>query len=258
MTPVPLPTLPAAGTLLALLVTGHLVADFLLQSEAMARSKTDSGGVLLSHAGLVLGAHALLLVPLWGAPRAAALCILAAVILTALHLLVDAVKRPLERAGSRPLLLLVADQGVHLIAILVAWRVLLGRAVVTTPLVPPAWLPHVGGWAVIAAGLIVNANGGTVVVRKLLTRYPTLVPAEDGGAPVYAMGRTIGVLERILTFVLVLLNQWGALGLVLAAKSIARYPELKQRHFAEYYLIGTLASILVAVVSGVVVQWAVL
>ena len=36
------------------------------------------------------------------------------------------------------------------------------------PLVPAAWLPHLGGWALVAAGLIVNGNGGTVIVRKAL------------------------------------------------------------------------------------------
>jgi formate/nitrite transporter FocA (FNT family) len=32
-----------------------------------------------------------------------------------------------------------------------------------------------------------------------------------------------------------------------AAKSIARFEELKQREFAEYFLVGTLASVLVGI-----------
>lgn len=49
---------------------------------------------------------------------------------------------------------------------------------------------------------------------------------------------------------LILLGQWGALMLLVAAKSIARFDELKERAFAEYYLVGTLASLLVAVGTG--------
>jgi len=38
--------------------------------------------------------------------------------------------------------------------------------------------------------------------------------------------------------------------LIVGAKSIARFPEFKSRAFAEYFLIGTLASVAVAAVGG--------
>jgi hypothetical protein len=42
-------------------------------------------------------------------------------------------------------------------------------------------------------------------------------------------------------------------GLILAAKSIARYPELKSPgRFVEYFLIGTLLSISIAIIGGVI------
>jgi len=41
----------------------------------------------------------------------------------------------------------------------------------------------------------------------------------------------------------------------LAAKSIARFQELKERKFAEYYLIGTLSSILFAMLVGIFASW---
>jgi len=49
---------------------------------------------------------------------------------------------------------------------------------------------------------------------------------------------------------LVFYGQWAAAVLLLTAKSIARFEELKDRRFAEYYLVGTLASLLVAVATG--------
>jgi hypothetical protein len=42
----------------------------------------------------------------------------------------------------------------------------------------------------------------------------------------------------------------ATVGLIIAAKSIARYPEMKSQSFAEYFLIGTLFSIGLALVGG--------
>ena len=71
-----------------------------------------------------------------------------------------------------------------------------------------------------------------------------------------ARGAVIGYLERLLVMILVLAGQWGTIGLVMAAKSLARFKDLDERGFAEYYLIGTLTSMLVAVTSGMAAAWA--
>ncbi|MBP3701451.1 MAG: hypothetical protein J6I64_06150 [Lachnospiraceae bacterium] len=62
-------------------------------------------------------------------------------------------------------------------------------------------------------------------------------------------GSVIGKLERLIIALLVLANQWGAIGFVLTAKSIARYKQIGEdkNDFAEKYLIGTLASAAVAI-----------
>jgi hypothetical protein len=74
------------------------------------------------------------------------------------------------------------------------------------------------------------------------------------GAVDVARGRAIGVLERAMALTLVLLGQYGALGLVVAAKSLARFKALEDREFAEYFLVGTLASLLLALVAGLAVK----
>jgi hypothetical protein len=66
------------------------------------------------------------------------------------------------------------------------------------------------------------------------------------------IGATIGALERLLVVVLVLTGAEVAVGLVIAAKTIARFKQLDDRGFAEYYLLGTLASVSVAVFSAIV------
>ena len=44
------------------------------------------------------------------------------------------------------------------------------------------------------------------------------------------------------------MNQYSAIGFVLTAKSIARYERIsREQDFAEYYLLGTLLSTIVAI-----------
>ena len=59
----------------------------------------------------------------------------------------------------------------------------------------------------------------------------------------YMAGRFIGTLERIVILIFIVIGQYSAIGLVLTAKSIARYDEIaKNKITAEYYLLGTLLS----------------
>lgn len=58
-------------------------------------------------------------------------------------------------------------------------------------------------------------------------------------------GALIGQLERLIMGIFLLLGQYKAIGLVFTAKSIARYDKIsKSQVFAEYYLIGSLFSII--------------
>lgn len=84
---------------------------------------------------------------------------------------------------------------------------------------------------------------GNVLVRLVL-RLARAKTATGPGA-----GRWIGMLERLLIYVLVVMGEAGAAGLVVAAKSILRYPELTGEKPAidpEYVLVGSMASWLVA------------
>jgi hypothetical protein len=66
------------------------------------------------------------------------------------------------------------------------------------------------------------------------------------------VGAAIGVLERLLIVTFVLTGADAAVGFVVAAKTLARFRQLEDRQFAEYYLLGTLGSISVAIGSGLV------
>jgi len=67
-------------------------------------------------------------------------------------------------------------------------------------------------------------------------------------------GIFVGILERAIILTLSLLNQFGAISFVFLAKSMARFKQLEQRDFAEYYLIGTLTSFFIALLGGILTQ----
>jgi hypothetical protein len=82
---------------------------------------------------------------------------------------------------------------------------------------------------------------------------PTPPPALPTQAPA-RVGATIGIIERLLIVALLLTNAEAAIGLVIAAKTIARFRLLDDRDFAEYYLLGTLASVSVALVTALMAR----
>lgn len=276
--------------LLTLLVAGHALGDFVFQTRAMVAGK-GRPAVLVRHAGAVAAAHLLALLPFLSWP-----VVLAAAALGVAHGVVDGVKARWQgrgrtagsdgganagdagRRGLPPtsITAFLADQSVHAATVVGAWLLLRGMD-------PDAWLlvdrnlaPTLYTAGVLVTGFAFVGNGGSGLVRGVLAhlapgpggagRPGSTTGAEGPGEPgtttalddsgLEGSGRLIGILERMLGLVLVLMGQWAALAVVLAAKSIARFEELRDRPFAEYYLVGTLASLLVAVLTGLAVQLA--
>ena len=66
-------------------------------------------------------------------------------------------------------------------------------------------------------------------------------------------GQRIGYLERVLILTFVLLNQFSAIGFLIAAKSIFRFGDLtkhQDRKLTEYVLLGTLTSVAMTLAIG--------
>lgn len=94
--------------------------------------------------------------------------------------------------------------------------------------------------------------GGSVFIRKILNLNALGLPVNFGGrfSGSQQAGRTIGFLERAIILTLTLSGAYTSIAFVLTAKSIARYKELENKDFAEYYLVGTLLSTLLAILGG--------
>ena len=68
------------------------------------------------------------------------------------------------------------------------------------------------------------------------------------------LGSLIGILERVIILLLGALGLYGSIALVLTAKSLARFKQLENKKFAEKYLVGTLMSLIIAILALLVIK----
>jgi hypothetical protein len=235
-------------SLLALLIAGHVLADFAFQTRRMVEEKGRLGWLAL-HGLLVAFIQAAVALPflsLRALPLIAGLAIA--------HAVID--RRKAAAARPTALVPFLADQAAHLVVLIAVWILWTPGPIWPAPLYP-LFEAMIGPWtvaAVLAAAYAFNGHGGAAIVAAVLDRH-RLDEVTDGiTEEERSRGRTIGILERVILLTLVILGQWGALGFVIAAKSIARFKDLDQRDFSERYLIGTLASVAVAIGSGLAVR----
>ncbi len=250
---------PGFGPLLAvLLITGHALADFALQTRGMVRNKHRFPG-LAAHIGVVFVVQAALLLPVLSLRM---LVVVAGI--TVAHGIIDRTKAAVSaRSPGRGLEWFLADQFAHLAVLAVAWTLL--RSDPGAPLLPGLLASGVvspgalGAVAVLVAAYAFNFHGASAIVMAVLERYQLTgergpaTKAAPAAAPSPARGQAIGILERWIVLTLVMAGQWGALGLLLAAKSVARFRDLEDRDLSEYYLIGTLTSVLLATATALLV-----
>jgi len=215
-----------------LMLTAHLLGDFVFQPDALIARKTSAAG-MLGHVAIIGVLTALCLTPTHGLGWCAVL------IVTLTHLIMDMVK--VHLLGDR-LWAFLADQAVHLAviaAVAVLWPGLAQQSLLES--LPGNVQANVYAGLALVCGLTVGIPVGGVVIRKLVE---PLMPA----SPIAGMknaGRYIGWLERALSITFFLINQPEAIGFLLAAKSILRFRDIQDqtdRHQAEYIIIGTFLS----------------
>jgi hypothetical protein len=67
-------------------------------------------------------------------------------------------------------------------------------------------------------------------------------------------GKLIGYIERMLVLLLTFYSAYPAIGFIVAAKSIARFKQMDDRNWAEYFLLGTLTSMFIGITLGILLR----
>lgn len=94
--------------------------------------------------------------------------------------------------------------------------------------------------------IIETVDGGENKSKVLTTTKITHEYAE----PENSIGKYIGMLERLLIMILLVNNAITSITILIAVKSLTRFKQFDDKSFAEYYLIGTLLSLLFGISAG--------
>lgn len=118
--------------------------------------------------------------------------------------------------------------------------------------------------AVMLSALLIAVFGGGALVKAAtdpvvdeVYNLPTGPTRDAALALIRSGGRSIGLFERGLLFSFLAAGQPEAAALVLAAKALARAPVDHVNHASKYFLIGTLASVIAALIMSVAARSAV-
>jgi len=251
-------------TMFWLLVLAHLTADFLFGSYEMSPTQpVDFSSYCFTHGVITFLATSFAL-HIYGWRTA----LFAAGLLTAGHVLLDLLmslwfflwsrRHPRKQLG---LVTLFVDQFLHCSMLVWVWRLfdrppsvpVMTFYQIVLPLPTGAFSYDVGAIAIVASGLILVCCVGAIIVRNFLdTIFANVKGFRDSEN---STGKYIGILERLLIYILVLTDSLQGVAFLLTAKSITRYKRISEEQgFAEYYLIGTLLSVVWALLIGLGTQ----
>jgi hypothetical protein len=222
------------------LLLSHLLTDFILQPKSWIddrNRKHFASGKLYLH-GLVTAAVAFLFIgpKYW----------IGIVAIFVTHILIDGWKsyRPIKT------FYFIIDQVLHFIVILACWYFYF---------LEPANIRHAlhavtvsdRFWILAIAIIALTTPSGILIGHLTKTWREKIINPES----LENAGKWIGIVERMIVFIFVLLGQYAAISLLIAAKGIIRFnekdrPEVK----TEYLVIGTLMSIGIALIIGIIVR----
>lgn len=238
-----------------LILLGHIIGDFYVQTDKIAEKKQNSKKYMLIHCliyTIVMGICFYILC------RKIVVVLIISSFVFLSHLIIDLLKCKCDKKTAKyQYIVFLADQAIHMMVLLLSvyivnqqmgflmenellingMRVNVKKCMVVAWAALVCWKP-----AAIFVSLVFKMIPETVIQADQIIKVKGNI--ENEGAKI---GSWIGILEREIILMLGLMGQFGAIGFVLTAKSLARFKQLENKSFAEKYLVGTLLSALIAI-----------
>lgn len=234
--------------LLVNLMTGHLLADFLFQKDSWVKDKQDRK---LMGYGMWLHAIVVLVMTIAAFGCFSRVYIVLAILITCAHVAIDYLKVAFTRNGPRAF---AVDQLLHVLVLFVM-----------TCLVSRYGHWHQWGiipegkevlYPVVVCGYLFCLSPANYIIREILKYCHVQNGAKcddvDVNESIKLSGVLIGSMERFLVLTFILVGNFEAAGLTVAAKSLLRFND-DEGPRTEYVLVGTLLSIMIAVVCALVI-----
>jgi len=228
----------------------HLVADFLFQSEKWCEEKEKhilSKQHFLHAVVISLSAYAFSLDWYFG---------ISALIIGFSHLLIDALKSfYIKKRADKKALIFFIDQLLHVIVLsFVSWTYLNNYA-------PNYFFDLNLNTKIIAAlaAFLFCAKPANIFIKYTFGLFGLTIEKQPATGStdkkkekeLENAGKVIGIVERFMALGLILAGQYGAVGLIIAAKSILRFNSPQKN---EYILVGTLLSFGCAILIGLLIN----
>ncbi len=243
-----------------LILLGHIIGDFYVQTDKIAEKKKSSKKYMLIHCLVyttVLG------ICFYTQCRKIESTLIIAGFIFLSHLIIDLFKSKYDKKAAKyQYMVFLIDQAIHMVVLLLSVYIL-NRQFCSQ--VEKEWMINgmrtdVKNCIVAASAALVCWKPAAIFVSLVFKIIPETVEQAEQSMNVKGSlenegvktGSWIGILEREIILILGLIGEFGAIGFVLTAKSLARFKQLENKSFAEKYLVGTLLSALIAIGSIVI------
>lgn len=229
------------GNLLIRLLIAHLLADFVFQTKKMVENKQWFSKYMLLHIVIVYITTAVF--SGWW---------LLSGLIAIVHYITDGIKITFKNKGKiKDSYLFIADQKIHFLVLLIVWAAYfsLFRNLYELVLIPFTDYK----WSLILLGYLFMTSPLGFLIGLATRKLQQLGDNPEGKSD--RNGFWIGVSERIIIFTFMLLEEYGAIGFLIAGKSIIRFSTKNEDKKSEYVLLGTMLSYGVAIVTGIVIRW---
>lgn len=234
--------------MLKVLLIGHMIADFYLQSSKMEEYKKKSCKMLRAHSTIYL----LILTVIDFVFLQAKVAIWATLVVSGMHFILELIEIKINnryKDNKASFFMFLTVQILQLTTIIITYYMLRLSTKVNLVYGYCSNNYYFSQLLIYCLLFVALLNPLGVFIKKVFTFLFKEEPYNDIGNNV---GSTIGKLERIIVAILIICDQFSVIGFVVTAKSIARYKQLEEKDFAERYLIGTLLSLSASLILTII------
>ena len=238
--------------IIAILISIHLLADFLFQTSAYSEKKRKKLKPLLLHCFIYFIVFEIVLLSILQFKKA----FLLGMIISVLHFFINFTKNKLEKSFPQRRLqiwIFSINQLIHFVILIGIYYIFNLENSVSNLYLKLEGYENFKTIILYISVFSIIYEPASVFIRKLFTSISSKTYPKTNLEELKA-GNIIGKLERIIIAILLLNNQFGLIGFVLTAKSIARFKQMEDKDFAEKYLIGTLTSFLIVLITVLILK----
>ncbi|MGN0350847.1 MAG: DUF3307 domain-containing protein [Roseburia sp.] len=244
-----------------LILLGHIIGDFYVQTDKIAEKKKNSIKYMLVHCliyTIVMGIGFYIL------SRGIGKTLIISSFIFLSHLIIDLIKRKCDKKLVKyEYMVFLIDQALHIMVLLLCVYIVRQQCCFQMKNELMINGMNVRNCIVVALAVLVCWKPAAIFVSLVFKIIPETIEQANQTMKVnenietegVKIGSWIGILEREIILMLGLMGQFGAIGFVLTAKSLARFKQLENKSFAEKYLVGTLLSAFIAILCVVICKF---